>query len=202
MNIQLGMSVIPKRFRLVLIIGINVALFAAAYFFLIEPQLVQKKNMSTELRALQQELAKVTAVKNNIEKLRAEHAQLKERLEEVMRQMPEEKEVPNLLRQVSFVAGETSTKVKSFHPKDIQNKDFYAELPFEIKYTAPYHNVGYFFDGIRKMERIVHVTSFNLEAKEVGRKIVMEGSCLAKTYVLTKNAPKAKKEGKNVRRKK
>ncbi len=203
MNIQLGMSVIPKRFRLVLIIGINAALLAAAYFFLLDPQMAQKNKMSTELTTLQQELRKVTAVKNDLERLRKEHAQIKERLQDIVRQMPEEKEVPNLLRQVSFVAGETNTRVKSFFPKEAQNKDFYAELPFEIKYTAPYHNVGYFFDAIRKMERIVHVTSFSLDAKEIGQKIVMEGSCLAKTYVLRKDAPKGnKKEEKNVQRKK
>ncbi len=202
MNIQVGMSVIPKRFRLVLIIGINAALFAAAYFFLISPQMAQKNKMSTELTTLQQELRKVTAVKNDMARLRKEHAQIKERLQDIIRQMPEEKEVPNLLRQVSFVAGETNTKVKSFFPKEVQNKDFYAELPFEIKYTAPYHNVGYFFDAIRKMERIVHVTSFALESKEIGQKTVMEGSCLAKTYVLKKDAPKGKKEEKNVQRKK
>lgn len=202
MNIQLGLSVIPKRFRLVLVVGINLALLAVAYFFLIEPQMVQKNKMSSELAALQQELRKVTAVKNDLERLRKEHAQIKERLQEIVRQMPEEKEVPNLLRQVSFVAGETNTKVKSFFPKEIQNKDFYAELPFEIKYTAPYHNVGYFFDAIRKMERIVHVTSFSLDSKQIGQKVVMEGSCLAKTYVLRKDAPKGKKEEKNVQRKK
>jgi type IV pilus assembly protein PilO len=202
MNIQLGISVIPKRFRLVLIIGLNVALFVVAYLFLIDPQLARKNRMSTELTSLQQELRKVTTLKNDIERLRKEHAQIKERLQEVIRQMPEEKEVPNLLRQVSFVAGETNTKVKSFFPKEVQNRDFYAELPFEIKYTAPYHNIGYFFDGIRKMERIVHVANFSLESKEVGQKIVMEGSCLAKTYVLRKDAPKGKKEEKNVQRKK
>lgn len=202
MNIQLGMSVIPKRFRLVLIIGINAALLAAAYFFLLDPQMVQKNKMSTELTTLQQELRKVTAVKNDLERLRREHAQIKERLQDIVRQMPEEKEVPNLLRQVSFVAGETNTRVKSFFPKEVQNKDFYAELPFEIKYTAPYHNVGYFFDAMRRMERIVHVTSFTLDSKEIGQKVVMEGSCLAKTYVLRKDAPKGKKEEKNVQRKK
>ncbi len=202
MNIQLGISVIPKRFRLVLIIGVNAALFAAAYFFLLDPQMMQKDKLTRELRTMQQELAKVTAVKNQMDRLRREHAQIKERLQEIVRQMPEEKEVPNLLRQVSFVAGETNTKVKSFYPKEVQNKDFYAELPFEIKYTGPYHNIGYFFDGIRKMERIVHVTSFSLESRETGQKVVMEGTCLAKTYVLRKDAPKGKKEEKNVQGKK
>ena len=112
-----------------------------------------------------------------------------------MRQMPEEKEVPNLLRQISTTAQGARIKIKYFAPKDVQQADFYAELPFEIKYAGPYHGLGYFFDGIRNMERIVHVTSFSLEAKGSGQKPVLEGSCLAKTYVFQKDGAKAKNDG-------
>ena len=49
------------------------------------------------------------------------------------------------------------------------------------------------------------MTSFSLEAKEPGQKCVLEGTCLAKTYVFMKDPPKErekekKKEGKNDRR--
>jgi len=115
--------------------------------------------------------------------------------------MPEEKEVPNLLRQVSFTAQETKTRIKFFAPKETQAREFYLELPFEIKYAAPYHSVGYFFEGIRRMERIVHVASFSLEAKGTPEKMHLEGSCTAKTYVYLKDTPKdkpkEKKEEKN-----
>jgi type IV pilus assembly protein PilO len=173
MNIQVGLSVIPKRFRMVLIIGINVALFVAAYFFLIDPQLAQKEKMGTELRGLQQELAKVTAVKNNIEKLRKEHAEVKERLEDIIRQMPEEKEVPNLLRQVSFVAGETSTKVKSFTQRCSEQGLSRGWRLRSIHGTLP--QCGLLLCRHPKMERIVHVT-VSASSREKGAKIVMKAA--------------------------
>ena len=43
-----------------------------------------------------------------------------------------------------------------------------------MRYTGSYHSIGYFFDGIRKLERIIHITSFSLEAKEAGQK---RGAC-------------------------
>jgi type IV pilus assembly protein PilO len=83
----------------------------------------------------------------------------------------------------------------------MQPQEFYWELPFEMRYRAPYHSIGYFFDEIRKLERIVHITSFSLEAKEAGQKTVLEGTCIAKTYVYSKEPlPKKneeKKEGKH-----
>ncbi len=76
--------------------------------------------------------------------------------------------------------------MKYFAPKESVPREFYLELPFEMKYTGSYHSIGYFFDGIRKLERIIHITSFSLEAKETGPRGILEGSCLAKTYVFIK----------------
>jgi type IV pilus assembly protein PilO len=159
---------------------------ATAYFLLFSAQLREEKKLETEVKGLRQELLKVTAMKNNIQKTRREYAGLKAELQFRLRQMPEEKEVPALLRQVSLAAQETKTHMKYFAPKETGARGFYLELPFEMKYTGSYHSIGYFFDGIRKLERIIHITSFSLEAKGTGPKGTIEGSCLAKTYVFVK----------------
>ncbi len=197
MKIQMkGLGKIPKKYRIVLIVALNIVILAGSYFLVLVSQFEEKDRLMIEMKNAKQELDKLVAIKNGIEKTRREYAELKGRLEEVLKQMPEEKEVPNLLRQVSFTAQETKTRIKYFAPRAIQTREFYSELPFEIKYSAPYHSVGYFFDGIRKMERIIHVSSFSLEAKGTPEKVVLEGSCVAKTYVYLKDAPKSKAKDK------
>ncbi len=196
-----GLS-IPKKYRVPLVILLGLGILAAGYYLLLSPQFQEMERLTVEQTKAREELARLIVIKNNVEKLRNEYAQLKLNLEEALRQIPEEKEVPNLLRQVSLTAQESRTRVKYFAPKAIQPVDFYSELPFEIRYSAPYHNIGYFFDGIRKLERIVHVTSFSLESKASSGKIVLDGSCTAKAYVLPKqpikeNPGQKKKEEKN-----
>jgi type IV pilus assembly protein PilO len=88
-----------------------------------------------------------------------------------------------------LVGQEAKLRVKFFEPKQLQAKDFYYELPFELRYTGGYHNAGYFFDGVRKLDRIIHVANFSLESKVVASKLTMEGTCLAKTYVYSKEMP-------------
>ena len=86
----------------------------------------------------------------------------------------------------------------------MQNKEFYAELPFSVKLSGPFHNVGYFFDGIRKLERIINITSFSIspEQAKVSGKLNLVGECTATTYVYLKQQPKKqekkdeKKDGK------
>jgi type IV pilus assembly protein PilO len=174
---------------------IPAVIIVAAYSLLFSAQLREKKRLDTEAQGLRQELLKVTTMKNNMQKTRREYAELKADLQLRLRQMPEEKEVPALLRQVSLTSQETRTHMKYFAPKESAAREFYLELPFEMKYTGSYHSIGYFFDGIRKLERIIHITSFSLEAKTAGPKGILEGSCLAKTYVFLKEPLSPAKEG-------
>lgn len=200
MKIETKGFTVPRKYRVMLILLLPVLILVGAYFLVFDAQLRSEAQVTADLKAVRQDLARVNTMKSDMVKARKEHAQLKADLQDRLAQMPEEKEVPNLLRQVSFAAQETKTRIKYFAPKEAQPQDFYWELPFEMKYNAPYHNIGYFFDGIRKLERIVHVTSFSLEAKESGQKTVLEGTCLAKTYVYSKEPPpkkEEKKEGKN-----
>ncbi len=74
------------------------------------------------------------AFQRNIAKHRQEYAQMQELLQEVMRQLPESKDIPNLLRSMTSVTEETRLKVKQFEPKQIKHTDFYSELPFEMKF--------------------------------------------------------------------
>lgn len=181
---------IPRKYRILLMLALTLAAFAGLYFWQLVPQFDQKRFLTSESKNAREELARLTAMKSNFDRSMKEYFQLKETLERVLVQMPEEKDVPNLLRQVSVLGQDAKLRLKFFEPKPLQSKEFYYELPFEIRYTGAYHNVGYFFDGVRKLERIIHITNFSLESKVVASKLTLEGTGLAKTYVYTKNMPK------------
>ena len=196
MKIELTAIAIPKRYSLPLIVAMNIAILVASYFLVFGGQFRERGRLSQDLAKAQQEQGRLTQIKNNLETTRREYATATADLQEMMRQMPEEKEIPNLLRQISSTAQGARIRIKYFAPKDAQPGDFYTELPFEIRYAGPYHGLGYFFDGIRNMERIVHVTSFSLESKGTAQKPLLEGTCLAKTYVFQKDGSAAKKDEK------
>jgi type IV pilus assembly protein PilO len=195
MKIEMKRLTFPRKYLIVLIVLLPVLILGGAYFLVFGAQLRSEAKVAADLKTVRQDLARVNTMRSDLAKARKEYAQLKIDLQEKLAQLPEEKEVPNLLRQVSLAAQETKTRIKYFAPKEVQPQEFYSELPFEMKYSAPYHNIGYFFDGIRKLERIIHVTSFSLESKEAGQKVVLEGTCLAKTYVYNKEPLPKKKEG-------
>jgi type IV pilus assembly protein PilO len=177
---------IPRKYRIVLMLALTLAAFAGVYFWQLVPQFDQRRFLSGEYRNAKEELSRLTAMKSNFDKSLKEYFQLKETLDKVLVQMPEEKDVPNLLRQVSMLGQEAKIRLKFFEPKPLQAREFYLELPFEIRYAGGYHNVGYFFDGVRKLDRIIHIANFSLESKVVASKLTLEGTGLGKTYVYTK----------------
>jgi type IV pilus assembly protein PilO len=190
---------IPIAYKIVVVLAINILLFVAVFMSVLSPQFELKGRLAGEYDQLVQDLNKLTLIKNNMPKYRKEYAQSQEALKGVLRQLPEKKDIPNLLRNVSTVGTESGTKIRSFEPKALVNKEFYGELPFEIKYSGSFHNVGYFFEGVRRLERIIDISSFSLDAKGPPTKVVLEGICLAKTYVYLHDAQREKKDGKSAK---
>lgn len=195
---------IPKTYKLLFCLFFNGLIFVALFYFLITPQLETKRQLNEEHAKLKQQLENMIAIRNNIDKFRKEYAQLQELLQQMLKQLPETKDIPNLLRNVSNVGMETRLKITYFEPKPMHNKEFYAELPFSIKFSGPFHNVGYFFDGIRRLDRIINITSFSIvpDPKKLVGQLNLVGECTATTYVYLKQQPKKqekkdeKKDGK------
>jgi type IV pilus assembly protein PilO len=187
---------IGTGYKLAAIVILNALVFGAFFFLVLGAQFETRSRLAEEYATLKKDLAKVTAIKNNMEKYRAEYARTREKLKEVLVQLPERKDIPNLLRNISGIGTESGIKIKYFEPKTLVNKEFYGELPFEIKFAGSFYNIGYFFDGIRKLDRVIDITSFTIDAKGPLAKMVLEGQCQAKTFIYIQGAPAEKKESK------
>ena len=203
MKMDFGIKSIGKQIRsittvykIIIIVGLNLAILGLSIYFLISPQFAEKRKLASEYQSVKADLNKMIEIRDNMPKYRQEYARVQAVLEDTLRQLPETKDIPNLLRSVSAMGTESKIRITYFEPGKIQPKEFYGEFPFRLKYNAPFHNIGYFFDGMRKLERIVDIADFTLTAKGPPNKIVLEGECTAKSYVYLRKqpAPAAKKE--------
>jgi type IV pilus assembly protein PilO len=185
---------IPAVYKTIIILVIVAVVLASFLYFIAKPQWEIRTQLQKEYSELQQELNKLKQLKSNLEKHRKEYQLMQEALQDVLRQLPETKDIPNLLRSITSVSEETRLKIKYFEPKEIKNKEFYSELPFEIKFSGPFHSTASFFDDVRRMDRLVNVTSFSLEAKGTPKNIVLEGTCNANAYVYMKEKPKTQQK--------
>jgi type IV pilus assembly protein PilO len=100
----------------------------------------------------------------------------------LLRQLPGQTEVPNLLVDISQVGVGAGLEEKLFQPSPEIKKDFYAELPIKIKLTGSYHQMGEFISGIAALPRIVtlHEITIKPETKDAYDQLSFE--LTAKTF--------------------
>ncbi len=184
-----------ERFRLIIMIGVNVAIFAIVFLMVIMPQYETKRKLELQYKEVAKDHEMLVGLHKGMAQFKKEYAAIKESFEKALAELPDRKDIPDIVRTMAQLGGETRVKVRFFEPKAVTNRDFYGELPIEMRYVGSYQNLGFFFDELRRMQRIVQVPVFSLEAKGPPGQIFLEGSCMARTYLFIR-PPKDPKGGK------
>jgi type IV pilus assembly protein PilO len=103
--------------------------------------------------------------------------------------MPTKAEVANLLVDISQTGIASGLEFKLFKPGADIRKEFYSELPINIKVVGLYEELGLFVSGLAALPRIVTVHNVTIIPK--GSK-VMEMTAVVKTYNEGVDKPKKK----------
>ena len=182
-----------KTAIVVLIILIPVAVFYFAFF-----QANSEKIAGLEAKevSMQKALEEVKAKAANLAKFEKELEEAKLIFETAAVLLPNEKEIPQLLKDISSLGRTAGLDFLTFKPLADIPKDFYAEIPVTINVRGPYHNMGFFFDQVSKLERIVTVSNVKMGSpkKEAGE-MLLKSNCRLVTYRFTnKELPKPKKK--------
>ena len=148
---------LPAGYRLAMVPLIAALVIGAYGWFLWKPAREKLKTVSAQQMQLQRKLNEVRAVAANLEQFEQEIQQLDRKLQVALRQLPNSKELPVLLTDVSTLGKNAGLDMKVFRPRDEVKRDFYAEVPIEIEFSGRFHDVATFFDEVSRLPRIVNV---------------------------------------------
>ena len=168
----------------ILILGILVALVVGLYIYLLywpNQELLKKKKV--EMAALEGQVRELRIVAANMKRFQAEAAKLREELKVAVTQLPTSKEIPSLLSNISKLGKDSGLEFLLFKPAGEVSKEFYAEIPVEIRVRGTYNNVALFFDKVGKLPRIVNISEVGMDnAKEAFGRWEINTSCTATTF--------------------
>jgi type IV pilus assembly protein PilO len=142
---------------------------------------MQKEELSKQIK----ELNEAKAITQDLEKFKRQIAQLNEELKIALTHLPNEKEIPEILKNISSLGRESNLEFTLFRPKPEEPQQFYAKVPIELTVLGSYHDTGTFFDRVGKLPRIINVIDFNMTRREPKSKeteVVVRTSCLLNTY--------------------
>ncbi len=186
---------LPKIQRIGILAGV-VVIIAGLYWFLIyKGNTEELDGRNVVLTKKQQELNEQRVVLNNLPRFRKETEEMKTKRQEALKQLPNKKEIDKLLQDVSYHAVESGLEVLLFKPQKQIKKNFYAEIPVDVRLSGTYHDQAIFFDKIANLQRIVNISDLLIDkAKEVDGRNILQVSCKAKTYKFIEEKPGGKEE--------
>jgi len=154
------------------------------YWFYYSDALEQQKAKEAQLAQLQQEIRALEATANRLPEFQREVQALEARLETLKRILPPEKEMPDLMRRVQYLAAQSSLAIRKFTPGSTAQKEFYVEVPVALDLEGTYHNLGAFFDRVSRMSRLVNLGNLRIQAQKtqtISNTVAI--SAVATTYV-------------------
>lgn len=175
------------------IILLPVVIFYFTYF---QPKTEETERLYKQKVTLEQQIREVKLKAANLAKFERELAEAEAKFQEAAVLLPKEKEIPTLLRDISALGRNAGLDFLTFKPLADVPRDFYAEIPITINVRGPFHNMGYFFDQVSKLERIVSVTNVKMSSPKKERgEMVLKSDCRLVTYRFTNvELPKPKKK--------
>jgi type IV pilus assembly protein PilO len=174
---------LPLNQRLLIYGGVCVlvALLYAVSFYL--PRSRDIASNQEKMQTLETELTQLQAQVKNKAKTTEEIAEVEGQFQQLKAQLPEQKEIPELLRQVSNLGRESGLEVVLFRQRAEALRELYAEVPVEMAVRGGYHQVALFFDKVRHLDRIVNVSDLSIKSPQPSKEQVsLEASFFATTY--------------------
>lgn len=172
----------PPQHKLIFGTMVLVIVGALGYFFLISGARADRDVLFQENEVRRAELLKAKADEANLRPFRAMAEALRKRLDLAKERLPQEREIPQVYRQVSDLASQSGLDVALFQPKPPEDRDVLTEVPIAVTAEGSYHQMGAFLQRMGQMSRIVSLGDFRLLGIDRGSSTVRAELTLA-TYV-------------------
>lgn len=158
---------LPQNQKIALLASIAILLLVAYWFALFNAKREQLGAANERLSELQVQLAENRTLAADLPRFREELGKLDAELTEALRQLPNEKELPILLTNITTLGKNAGLEFKDFIPQQEVKKGFYAEVPISISLRGSFHNLASFFDELSRLDRIVNVENFSIDGVRV-----------------------------------
>ena len=169
----------PLAPRILCALGMVLAVSVLGYFAYWSSQFETQESLAAEEQRLRGEYTLKTQQAVNLDALRAQKQQVDQYVERLQKQLPSKAEMAALLSDINQAGLGRGLQFELFKPGQVVVRDYYAELPIDIKVSGSYHDVGAFAGDMANLPRIVTLNNMALTA---GRDGSLTLDAVAKTF--------------------
>ncbi len=153
--------------RQVLFFVVLLSMPVAAYWFVFKPQNREIEKAKKEIEQKQSMLEKLRQATSQTEDLQRANAQVQESIQAIRANLPTNKEMDNVLRQVSSLAAENGLRIPVFRKKDQSLPAGLAmEQPIDVEFVGDFDGFYAFLLQLEQLPRITRVTDLKLQRSQ------------------------------------
>ena len=169
----------PLAPRLLCAAGVMAVVMGLGYYFYWSGQFEEQDALAAQELKLRDDYKTKMAQAINLDALEAQQQQVNRYVERLEKQLPSKAEMAALLSDINQAGVGRGLQFELFKPGQVVVKDYYAELPIDIKVVGTYHDIGEFAADMAKMPRIVTLNNLALTAGKDG---ALSLEAIAKTF--------------------
>ncbi|MEH6436444.1 type 4a pilus biogenesis protein PilO [Massilia sp. DD77] len=170
----------PLAPRLLCAAGVMALVTGLGYFFYWSGQFEQQEKGAREEQKLRDEYKTKMAQAINLEALKQQKIEVDKSVVLLEKQLPSKSEMARLLSDINQAGVGRGLQFELFKPGQEVVRDYYAELPIEIKVSGKYHDIGAFAGDMANLPRIVTLNNMSVTTDKDGSTLRLDA--VAKTF--------------------
>lgn len=156
-------------------------ILGGGYWFFIKDQYAQLQRVEQQEQQLRERYENKAYQVANLDVFKAQMVEMEETFGALVRQLPSETEVPGLLEDITNTARGSGLDLQEVKLQGERQRDFYSELPINIRVTGSYHELASFVSSVAGLPRIVTLHDLRI-APLGGDGDRLDMQVLARTY--------------------
>jgi type IV pilus assembly protein PilO len=169
----------PLAPRLLCAAGAMAAVLVLGWYFYWSGQFEEQDTLAQQETQLRDAYRSKMSQAINLEALEAQQQEVNRYVERLEKQLPSKAEMAALLSDINQAGLGRGLQFELFKPGQVAVKDYYAELPIDIRVSGRYHDIGEFAADMARMPRIV---TLNNLALSTGKDGTLSLDAIAKTF--------------------
>ena len=172
----------PLAPRIAVLLGLFVLILLGGWWFWWNEQLeTLTQRQQDELKLKEEFVAKKTQAVN-LDLYVQQLSEIDRSFGALLKQLPNKSEVESLLIEINQSGMWRGLQFELFKPGQEIIKDFYAELPINVRLTGTYHDFGAFAGDIGKLSRIVTLNNISITPNQQAKDGTLVMDAVTKTF--------------------
>lgn len=152
----------PVLPRIAVLVMLFVLILAAGWWFVWKGQLEDLEAQRQQEVTLRESWVTKKRQAVNLDLYQAQKTEINRVFGALLKQLPNKTEIEALLVEINQSGLGRGLQFELFRPGNESNREFYAELPINVRLTGTYHDLGAFASDIGRLSRIVTLNNLVL----------------------------------------